>query len=170
METMEINNLSVSDRIQICLAFADGGEVSKLCSRYGYLRDKVDADLIERAIREKGREFCEEFISITMKGVNSRQNKEKLAAFSGLAGYNAQAMDGATNLVSAIGVIGTSILDVFFGDHQAETEATIYKDLYTQQQAAEAANKASKTKWYIIGGCVAALIITAGVIIALKRR
>lgn len=170
METMDINSLSVSDRIQICLAFADGGEVSKLCSRYGYLRDNVDADLIERAIREKGREFCEEFIALTMKGVNSRQNKEKLAAFSGLVGYNDLAMAGATNLLGVIGGVGTSILDVFFGDHKAETEAAIYKDLYTQQQAVEAANKAAKTKWYIIGGCVAALIITAVVIIALKRR
>ncbi len=168
-KNLDINNLSLRERIQICLALMSMSEVSELCSRFGYVRDKVDVDLIERACKEHGAKFANEFVDLYLNSLDTRQTKQKLEGFSGIVGYNDAAMTGATGLIGTLGNIGIGIASLFT-DRTAETEANIYKDLYAQQQAIDAQNAAAKTKWYIIGGVTLGIVLIVVLVLVLRRN
>lgn len=160
------------------MAFANKGEVSSLCSRYGYVRDEVTPELIEGIMlnNENGAAFAKEFVDIALKGINSRQAKTQLSQFTGLAGYNDEAFKTSTGFVGVLGNIATGILGSLgsigvLGNltdkqydaslAQAQTAASIYA-----QENAD--SKSSVTKW-IIGGVVALVIIIV-VLVLLRRR
>lgn len=177
-EQMNINDLSLGERIQICMAFANKGDVSSLCSRYGYVRDEVTPELVESIMTTdpKGGDFAKEFVDIYLKGLNSRQAKARIATFSGLAKYNDEAFRTATGFMGVLGNIGTGILGTLgqigvLGNltnnqydaslAQAQTAASIYA-----QENAD--SKSSVTKWVIIGAVVLVVIIV--VLVLVKKK